>query len=386
MPTPRPVRHRDGTVVWRVRYRLQPGTNPVSETFDTQAAAARFAHLVDQVGGQAARDVLDSTPAGADVPTLAEAFEEHVTDLAASVTPGTIRRYRQVARDRILPTLGHLPVAAITRRTVTSWLATQRQTPVTRGATAGQMPSYKTLRGAQALLSSILDHMERDGVIPSNPARGIKIPRDGVRREKVFLSPSQFARLLDCVPEQYRPLVATLYATGLRFGEATALTPADLDLDADQPVLRVTKAWKEGKDGSYLGAPKTARAVRTVTIPPPLVPVLRERARGRRGGDLLFPGTDGGQLTSGAFHKAAWRPAVSAAGLDPAPRVHDLRHSHASALIAAGIPLPVIQRRLGHESIQTTVDVYGHLAPEAYAGAAQAAAASLVQALPEIEG
>lgn len=386
MPTPRPVRHRDGTVVWRVRYRLAPGTNPVSETFDTQAAATRFAHLVDQVGGQAARDVLDATPAGTDVPTLAEALEEHVTELAASVTPGTIRRYRQVARDRILPTLGHLPVTAITRRTVTSWLATQRQTPVTRGATAGQMPSYKTLRGAQALLSSILDRMERDGVIPSNPARGIKIPRDGVRREKVFLSPSQFAKLLDCVPEQYRPLVATLYATGLRFGEATALTPADLDLDADQPVLRVTKAWKEGKEGSYLGAPKTSRAVRTVTIPPPLVPVLREQARGRCGGDLLFPGADGGQLTSGAFHKAAWRPAVRAAGLDPAPRVHDLRHSHASALIAAGIPLPVIQRRLGHESIQTTVDVYGHLAPEAYAGAAQAAAASLVQALPEIEG
>ena len=65
--------------------------------------------------------------------------------------------------------------------------------------------------------------------------------------------------------------------------------------------------------------------------------------------------------------------------------MHDLRHSHASALIAAGIPLPVIQRRLGHESIQTTVDVYGHLAPEAYAGAASAIDLSLTQALPKVE-
>ena len=76
---------------------------------------------------------------------------------------------------------------------------------------------------------------------------------------------------------------------------------------------------------------------------------------------------------------------MKAAGLDPRPRVHDLRHSHASALIAAGIPLPVIQRRLGHESIQTTVDTYGHLAPDAAVAAAAAIAATMGQAA-QIEG
>ncbi|MCA0329475.1 MAG: tyrosine-type recombinase/integrase [Actinobacteria bacterium] len=64
--------------------------------------------------------------------------------------------------------------------------------------------------------------------------------------------------------------------------------------------------------------------------------------------------------------------------------MHDLRHSHASWLIAAGVPLPVIQRRLGHESIQTTVDVYGHLAPDALEIAAQAATLALGQAMPEV--
>ena len=58
MPTPHPVRRRDGTVAWRVRFRLDGGGNPVSETFDDRAAAARFARLVEQVGGAA------SIPAG----------------------------------------------------------------------------------------------------------------------------------------------------------------------------------------------------------------------------------------------------------------------------------------------------------------------------------
>lgn len=386
MPTPHPVRHRDGTVAWRVRFRLDGG-NPVSETFNDRAAAARFARLVEQVGGAAARQARDMTGAAdASTPTLAAAVDQHLAELAASVTPGTIRRYRQIADSRILPALGATPVDLITRSAVTRWLAEQRTTPVTRGSTRGRPPSAKTLRGAQALLSAVLERQVEAGTIPRNVARGLKIPRDTVSRERVFLTPGQFAGLLEHVPAEHRALVAALYGLGLRFGEATALTPADLDLDADQPVVRITRAWKEDRRGSYLGAPKTRRAVRTVTIPPSLVPVLREQAHGRARSALLFSAAGGGQITSGAFHAHVWRPAVQAAGLDPRPRVHDLRHSHASALIAAGIPLPVIQRRLGHESIQTTVDTYGHLAPEAYAGAARAMDGAMVQALPQIEG
>lgn len=57
-----------------------------------------------------------------------------------------------------------------------------------------------------------------------------------------------------------------------------------------------------------------------------------------------------------------WRAATDQLDMTPAPRIHDLRHTFASWAIQAGVPLPVIQRQLGHESIQTTVDTYGHLA------------------------
>ena len=95
-------------------------------------------------------------------------------------------------------------------------------------------------------------------------------------REMRFLTPDEYARLHAHIPTDYQPFVAAMYGLGLRFGEATALTVADLDLDVAQPVVRVNKAWKMGENGApYLGAPKTKRARRTVTIPAPLVPVLR---------------------------------------------------------------------------------------------------------------
>ena len=64
--------------------------------------------------------------------------------------------------------------------------------------------------------------------------------------------------------------------------------------------------------------------------------------------------------------------------LEPRPRIHDLRHSHASILLGAGVPIHVVQVRLGHESIKTTVDTYGHLLPDAQAMAANAASVAFV--------
>lgn len=387
MPRPHPVRRRDGTVAWRVRFRLDGGGNPVNETFDDRDAADRFARLVEQVGGTAARQARDMTGAAATgTPTLAAAVEDHLERLAASVTPRTIADYRRIAEARIIPVFGATPVDLISRSAVERWVASLRDATITRGRRAGQPLSARTISEIHTVLSSVLQRCVDDGIIPSNPARGVRMPRDRTRRPGRFLTPSEFARLLAEIPVHYRTLVATLYGTGLRFGEATALTPAALDLDGDPPTLRVTQAWKsDGAGGHYLGPPKTSRSVRTVTLPRSLVPELRAAAAGKRSDDLVLT-TKTGRRIDQAYFWHIWESAIAAAGLEPRPRVHDLRHSHASALIAAGIPLPVIQRRLGHESIQTTVDTYGHLAPEAYAGAAQAMDGAMVQALPQIEG
>ena len=129
MASVKAVKHRDGTVVYRVRYRAG-GRNPVVETFYDAASAQRFADLVDRVGGAAAREMrsLDDL-AAATTPTVAAACEHHLEALAASATPGTISRYRQIVRDRIEPRLGLIPVDMLTRHTVTKWVADMRRTP-----------------------------------------------------------------------------------------------------------------------------------------------------------------------------------------------------------------------------------------------------------------
>lgn len=373
MPTPKPHRRADGTTAWRVRFRIAPGGNPVVETFETVQDATRFARLVEKVGGAAARAARDAADhRGTTTPTLREALRRHLELLAASTTPGTTSKYRRIAEQTFLTTMGDLPVELITRDTVTRWVATMRTTPLTRGAHAGQPPAAKTIRNAHAVLSAALQRYVDDGVLDRNVARGVKIPSDTVRRDMRILTREEVVALVDAMEPYYRPLVLTLYGLGLRWGEATALTPADLSLGGRHPLVRVTRAWKEGERGAYLGAPKTRRAVRSVTVPASLTEVLVEQARGRARDALLFSAKRGGRLGGSTFHTHAWRPAVAAVGLEPRPRVHDLRHTHASVLIMAGVPLPVVQRRLGHESIQTTVDTYGHLAPEAYAGAAEA--------------
>ena len=218
MASVKAVKHRDGTVVWRVRYRVG-GKNPVSETFADAASAKRFADLVDRVGGAAAREMrgLDDI-AAADTPTVAWALDHHIEALEASATPGTISRYRQIVRDRITPKLGPIPVDVLTRHAVTKWVADMRRTPITRGATAGRPPSAKTIRNAQALLSAALQRLVNEDVIPRNVAKGIPLPKDGEVREMRFLTPDEYARLHAHIPADYQTFVAALYGLGLRFG------------------------------------------------------------------------------------------------------------------------------------------------------------------------
>lgn len=401
---PQPKVLKDGTIRWRLPYRRAPGGKITYETFDTPEDAIRFGELVDKIGGQAAyeaRTAITAAPRGA--LTLAEWFERHLDTLAASRTPGTIEDYRRMAARTWLPTLGPLPLAAITRDAVVRWVAEQRkvETAQSRARRAAAVKrqkadpsvvvpqpvtySPKSIANAQRLLSSVLSAAVDADLIERNVARGVKLPSDHERREMVLITHNDFARLLDAIPEHYRPLVALLAGTGLRWGEATALQPEDFDLDAAAPTVRVTRAWKKGASGPYLGSPKSKKGVRTVTLGRALVDMLRPVVEATARGALVFTSPEGGRAQSQHFAYRVWRPALERAGLDHL-RVHDLRHTHASWLIAAGVSLPVIQRRLGHESIKTTVDVYGHLAPDAHAGAAEAADLAMSSALPQIEG
>lgn len=401
---PQPRTLKDGTILWRQPFRLVPGGTVTYETFPSAQEAVAFGALVDRIGGKAARESRHQIVAGARRSlTLSAWLDRHLDLIAASVTPGTVADYRRMADRTWLPALGHLPLEAITREAVTRWVAQQRTvetyaSKLTRARLIHQqrkgadvvVPESKTyspkaIANAQRFLSAVLASAVDAGHIPTNVARGIALPSDAERREMTLLTQGDFARLLAALDPHWQPLVALLAGTGLRWGEATALQPGDFDLDADQPTVRVMRAWKKGADGPYLGSPKSRRGVRTVTLGRSLVDQVRPLVEGARRGGLVFTTREGTRIQSQHFAYRVWRPALAKAGLEHL-RVHDLRHTHASWLIAAGVNLPVIQRRLGHESIKTTVDVYGHLAPDAHAGAAEAADLAMAAALPQIEG
>lgn len=381
----------DGTVAYRVQFRADPSSAPTTETFTTAEAAQRFIDTADEIGWKAAQRIRHATAASAGhVPTLAAWLETHLAELAASVTPGTVHGYRREAERTWLPRLGRWPIDQISREHVTSWLAWQRRQETQRSvkararAAANGAPipppvlmADKTLANAHGLLSSVLAAAGRRYGL-ANVAEGVRLPSDQAREEMTFLTPAEYDRLLAVVPDYWKPLVAFLAGTGCRWGEATALTVGDMQLDGDRPHVTISRAWKRGERGSaYLGGPKTRRGRRTVMLDPVTVATIRHLVDGRAPSALVFQGVRGARVHAQNFHPRVWDPAVAASGIGKRPRVHDLRHSHASWLIGAGVPLIVVQYRLGHESIKTTSDRYGHLMP----GAGDLAADAIGRAL-----
>lgn len=198
-----------------------------------------------------------------------------------------------------------------------------------------------------------------------------QLPRmdNHTEEEMTFLERDEYVRVAQEITDPAaRDLADWLVGTGMRWGEASALQVRDLALNSPTPTANVQRAWKRAEKGSekafYLGPPKTKKARRMVALAPAQVEMARRLIAGQRPESFVFRTATGLNWRHSNFYHRKWQPAVQAAigkGLPKRPRIHDLRHTHVSWLIAANIPLPAIQLRVGHESIQTTVDRYGHL-------------------------
>jgi len=374
---------------YRVSFRLDGRQKSVTVASISDAQAV--VRLIDRYGPADALELLAAqSTASATTPTVTEAARAHVARLT-DVTDGTRHDYERII-DRALDgqPIGELPVNLVGREAVVRWHSWLR---------ADRGLSSKTIRNHHALLSATFATAIADGHATTNPCRGVRVPQVERVSDKVFLSSGELAILTAAIPVRYQPLIITLAGTGLRWGEATALEVGDVDLDAAVPLLRITKAWKRtGTQAAVLGPPKSRAGVRTVSLPPEVVEALAPLMDGRATSDLLFTAPGGGRLRHDHFFDRVWKPTLDKLNsrqdehgnpITPAlakrPRLHDLRHGHASALIAAGINLLEVKDRLGHESIDTTVGTYGHLVPQAMARTAAAASAYLVQAAPQIE-
>lgn len=391
-----PRRNPSGSISWRVQGR-DAQKRMRQESFIDEKAARQFGALVDAVGWEAAlavRDARDGRDMG--TPTLREFTATYLSPESGyltGVTDATREGYQQIADRSFLKILGDLPIDVVTKQDVGRWVTWQERQPSSRHD--GNSIAAKTVRNYHGLLSSVLAAAAEKYKLEGNPAKGTRLT-PGQRHGITFLTPTEFDTLLQFVPAYYRPLTLMLVGTGARWGEITALVKSDFDLDASPAVIRITKAWKKGVGGKpVIGPPKTQKSIRTVSLSPELVEVVRPLLAGLAGDQIVFAGARSGEMLWGPrFYKAAWTPAVNAAndparleplGLQPIgkrPRVHDLRHTHASWLLGRGVPLSFVQARLGHENITTTVDTYGHLLPEAHIQMAQIVSEAMSDVLP----
>lgn len=374
MPSPEVYETRHLGKRYRVRFRMDGKYS--SKTFVTPPEAQHFCNLIRDYGVERAVAEVNYDRDLADEPTLDEWAAVHFSALT-DPAPATVARYRRIYRATWAPALGHMRLSQIERVHVA-------------GALNQVTGSDKTVLNAWGVLTHMLKMAAQDGKIARSPTIGVKPPRrtDHLTEEHRYLTHAEFAMVLHATPEHWRPLVMTLGGTGMRWGELAALTVGDVDLE-QQPrapsmsvtgcgLLRVTKAEKQDPDRpglTIVGPTKTKKSRRSIALPVEVIAAVQPLMKGRKRGERLFLPPKGGPLRHRTFYRDIWlRKSCADSGIrEPYPRLHDLRHSHVAWLIAAGVPLPVIQSRLGHEKVTTTIDTYGHLLPDLQRAAADAA-------------
>lgn len=250
--------------------------------------------------------------------------------------------------------------------------------------------SPQTVRHARSTLRRALNDAMREGILNRNVASLARPPR-APGREMRALTPAESGRLLSTTTDDpMGPLYAVALGTGCRLGELLGLSWDDLAPDGSSLVVRRSMAATDEKNPETgkrrkawsLAEPKTSKSRRTIMLPSFAVEALR-RQKARQAVDRLAAGTSWQDQHNLIFTDPIGRPArpdaVSRAfrftatrlGLQPV-RFHDLRHSAATLLLAAGVPLKVVSETLGHSSIAITADVYQHVTPDLRREAAEA--------------
>jgi integrase len=204
----------------------------------------------------------------------------------------------------------------------------------------------------------------RDGYTRKTPCIDIRLPRI-VKTQVRLLTPGQVLALAAAMPARYAVLVLLGAGAGLRQGEAFGLAldrvnQADGMITIDQQVIIVNRR-------PILASPKTFSSLRDVPMPRFLSKAITAHVEqfSISPSGVLCRTPRGTLHRRDYFNRKIWKPAIAAAGLSPDTTFHDLRHTFASTALAEGVPISEVSRWLGHKSITTTVDLYGHLVPEA---------------------
>ena len=298
--------------------------------------------------------------------TVAEFLDRWNRDWAThNVSPTTLERYRGLIDKQIVPHIGQHPIQKLRPVDLTELYSTLLREG---HAVSGAGLSSRTVGLVHRLLHLSLGHAAKWGVVQQNVASLVAPPRV-MAGEIEIIREGEIQVVLGKLRGRSMYMTAALaLSTGMRRGELLGLRWQDVDLGAG--TLRVVQSLEQTKAGLRFKTPKTKHGRRVITLPPSIVAELRTHWKAQQeqrlalglgkapDTALVFSTWDGKPLSPGALTQQ-WKRAVKETGLKVT--LHSLRHTHASNLIAAGVDVMTISRRLGHASPTITLGVYGHL-------------------------
>lgn len=264
--------------------------------------------------------------------------------------------YREVARNHLLPAFGDRQINQIKPDEIVAFRNEKHKkyTPRT---------TNKILR----VLKMVFVYAEDNDHLKGNPARKVSVVKQPIE-EMDFLGrvePDEIDRLLEAASPDYYPLFVTAIWTGAREGELFALKWNNVDFDKQRINVRQTY------DPYGYREPKSKAGKRSIVMSPELAEALsqhratlKENGKAVGGDDNVFQNREGNPLVASTvtrqFHYTLERAGIRRL------RFHDLRHTFGALLASMGAPPKFIQQQMGHSTLTTTLDIYGHWMPSAY--------------------
>jgi integrase len=349
---------RRGAHSWELKYDC--GIDPMTGKRITRYASVKGTRRDAQ---EALTKLLHARDTGAAVDPTKETVSQFIDrwndSVETKVSPKTRERYAELLRLHVVPHVGTRPIQKLTAADLDRLYSKLLRD-------SGLAP--RTVGHVHRLLHKVLSVALKWGVLTRNIADAAEPPLVP-HSEQVILSEDHTRQLLDGLRGDFLYLpVLMLLTTGLRRGELLALRWCDLDLDAG--TLRIEQSLEQIKTGMRFKSPKTKHGRRSITLPSIAVAELRQHRKtqqemrlqlgiGRLPEDVPVISTYDGKPYSPDALTLRWRRALMRLKL-PRVTLHSLRHTHASALIASGMDVLTVSRRLGHSSPSITLSVYAH--------------------------
>ncbi|MCA9879549.1 MAG: site-specific integrase [Thermomicrobiales bacterium] len=306
------------------------------------------------------KEVNDGTHVTPSKETVAAYLDRWVAASAPGWAEATLGQYRSIIRARIAPEIGEIPLAQLGAITVQTYYA---------ALTARYAPA--TVRGTHAVLDAALARAVTWRLIARNPADDATLPAIPRPAPTVWTSDESADFLTATKDHRFGPLWRLALDSGMRIGELLALTWRDVDLTTATVTVRRTLT-RDANARLKLGEiPKTRASRRSIIIGPASVAALRSyRAKQAQRRlllgqawpthNLVFDRGDGLPMDPNVV-RSSFRRALARNSTLPEITLHGLRHTMATLMMAAGVNPKIVQERLGHASIQMTLDRYSHV-------------------------